>query len=294
MKETNIHDAGGIDEETITASDFTLMRSELTERFGSLKRRRELRSVEANKFNINANESTLLAVSKAMSVAEAEAEKLGLTGNEDVLEQNRRVMLPPFDSQTDEVENIYKVDEMIPRSVQSTLNHDELINPTESEEDSQNIYPKFVLYRRPRLGVLAQNEAKRQSRLLLFIAFLLRLYRLPKKYVSQLDESLMCSPEVAEFLRVTFMDPQSQSITREMKTKIVCYTLVAALLVSPGFTLEAEAIQYIASDLRITVSDLIPYLREVGCANASKEKAKLTAPLRLVKMGHGGGKKRRS
>lgn len=293
MKQVNNSDIGGIDNETITESDFNSMRTELTERFGSRKRRRELRSIEANKFNINANESTLLAVQKAMGSAEAEAEKTLGENEEDGVAFSRRAMLPSYDDTTDEVEEIYKFKDIIPKSMSSSLDFNALVAPQETPEELQSIYPKFVLLRRVRLSSLDDDEAKHQGRVLMLLTFLLRLFRLPRRYLSDLANSILCPPQIADYIRTKFLHPTSQELSREYKAKVVCHAVVLALMGSTGFTLEQEALQALATDLKMMVSDLLPYLREVGCSTATKEKAKLSAPLRLPEVGKGGAKKSR-
>lgn len=127
--------------------------------------------------------------------------------------------------------------------------------------------------------------------MLMLFNFLMRMHR--ERSATNFGKGLGATLELTGYLQQTFtsFDRGQTQISRENKAKIICWLCILALKTSPGCIVEAEALAAIASDLKITVAELLPYFREVGCVTANREKCKLKAPLQLPELG--GGKKRR-
>lgn len=283
VKQTKFGDVSGLDTDTITDVDFNTMRTELTERFGSRKRRRELRSIENNKFNIDSDASSLLAVETAMETA---AVLLPQNSADDVI-SSQTAVLPTYNADAKEPENIYPFTSFLPKNLWDNLDTKSLIKPTESKEELEFNYPSFVILRRSRFNNLAGEEAKMLARQLLMLTYILRLLRAKKP--RNIAEMIKCPPAIGEYLKRTYM-PHGEN--KESKAKLMCHAVILALNSSTGLTLDAEALRCIAGDCQTTVSQLMPFFIQVG-AKAGKEKCKLTAPFKLPSLQPAGAGSRR-
>jgi hypothetical protein len=281
MKQIKLADVDGIDTETVTDVDFNTMRTELTERFGARKRRRELRSIENNKFNVDSDKSSLLALETAMETASVQLPKAEPAS--DLL----TALLPTHNAEATVPEDIYPLSSFIPRGLWDSLDHKSLIKPTESKEELEFNYPSFVIMRRSRFVNLQGDEAKNVARILLMLTYLLRMMRLKK--VRNVAEMINCPAAVGEHLKRVYL-PRGDD--KQAKAKMTCHAVILAIIASTGCTLDNSALRCLAADCQTTVSQLLPFFYQVG-AKATKEKARLVAPLKLPEIQSGGSSRRR-
>lgn len=292
MKELNNKDAGGIDTVTINDLDYNTVRTQLTERFGSRKRRRELRSEQANAFDINANKAAALAAQLALeSAAElsAAAPDSGIDG--------RLAKLPAFDDKTENPEQIYAFSALLPAEAWDSLDHRSILAPTEDADSLRASLPSFVLSRMGTAQAHVRNGDKDAGKLLarklLHLTFLVRLIRAGKGVRGKsVEEFTIAPPAVVHVLRKTYFD-DSGRMDQEARSKLMCHTAVLTLLCSDRCAVEAEGLERLGKDLQLAVSKLLPFFQEVGCKNASKSKAALLAPLQLPALGQPGGNAKR-
>lgn len=276
VTERHVDDAKRELDPSIVEQDFDSTRSALTERFGSVKRRRELRSQEASKFDVDSHSGSAQAAQSALDSAAATVPTSEETDAE-------RALLPPYDALTTDESKIYKFSDMVPTTLWRALPTKPLINPMQSREELSDMYPSFVIMNLDRIKTLEGEEQRQVSRLLMYFNFLMRMYR--EHRTDTLAYNIACDPELGEFLAQTFTGTSKGRITKEHKAKIIAHLCVIALNASDSCQVDGEEIQSIATDLKLTVSELLPYFRAVGCPNASKMRCKLVAPLKLPDVG---------
>ncbi len=303
-------------DDTVTQSDFNTVRSQLTERFGSVKRRRELRSQELSKFNVDddssSSASAQAALDTAASVVQKEESQRGASANQDDM---LRPLLPKFDRTATDPADIYNFADILPKALWSSVDPKDVedyakesmqihaavmanaaTGSKDSGEESKTTSPQnstYVHMRLARLATLKGKEREIEARMLILIHFLTGLYR--TRHVERLGQNISCSPDVAEYILENFTSHQqgNSAITDEHRAKALTYIAILALKTSTKCEVEEAALASLASQLRITVSSLVQYFREVGCTVAGKTRCRLTAPLKLPDLGGQGGKRKR-
>lgn len=113
---------GEIDDGSKREIDFAAVRKDLTEQFGSRKRKRQLRSEEAGRVNIEADEAALQALHTQLQVIEQQPshlEDLDKTGQGKLETINR--ILPKYDAETKTPAEIYKFSDIFPKALWDAL-----------------------------------------------------------------------------------------------------------------------------------------------------------------------------
>jgi hypothetical protein len=287
MKEANNADAAGLDLTTIAGSDYATVRTQLTERFGSRKRRRELRSEQANAFDVNANKSAALAAQMAF---ESAATLVPATDGNAGMHAARLEKLPAFNADAETPEGIYAFSALLPESAWSALDHKAVLAPEESAEELRAIYPRFVLIHLKRAQEMARvdrDAAKTLARQLVHLTYLLRLIRSRQgSQLRDLEDYTLAPHAVCTHIGRTYFE--GRKLTDGARAKLSCHIAVLSLLCSPLLSIDAAGLEALAQDQQTTVLKLLPFFAEVGCKNASRTRAALTAPLQLPDVPTGG------
>lgn len=269
------------EEETVTTSSFEELRTQLTERFGSLKRRKDLRSQTANKVDIDASEASAFAAQAALAAAKGMEETK--------LEQDEsNPLIPPHDATTTQPEKIYPFSGLLPENLWSHIPTKPLTHARGSTEQLAELFPGFVLARMDRLRTLPEQEQTQLARMLMYLTYLMLITRV--RHHSKITTYLGCSQALADYFASTFSNDGVTSATAEQfsKTSVIkmkIYICILALKCNPSAALDENDLTVIASDLKTTVSELLPFFRAAGCNPARKTRCALSAPLKLPKLG---------
>lgn len=300
-------DAQSVDDNAITRAPYKQMRSEQIERFASKKRKREQRSNETEIFSTDP-----LLFNPLNQAIQDTSDKLAPQDENNINE----TYLPKHDANTNSPERIYKLHWILPKNLQDVLQLEQqysILCDEITDHDSIKLYPKFVLQQgkkfiHPSNITQQQQPTLQQIRkplsILVLMTYLLRLCRLSKHSINDITKQhqyILCSPILNTYFRDEFytikpitlqettIDNDTKNNTsnntsiqyRLIKQKIICYVMILALMISPNYTLDSNALRILAQDLHVLPIQLIPYLKQVGCQKATKHNAALVAPLVL-------------
>eukprot|EP01006_Ploeotia_vitrea_P042079 TRINITY_DN66604_c2_g2_i1.p1 TRINITY_DN66604_c2_g2~~TRINITY_DN66604_c2_g2_i1.p1 ORF type:complete len:447 (+),score=230.18 TRINITY_DN66604_c2_g2_i1:63-1403(+) len=289
----------------------------LVEQFGSKKRKRMLRSREANMINLDGqqnvgdvqqqlqntmrNKQKLLAASSSSSSNSSSSSSSTPSAEAGGIDHG--ALLPAFNAETKVVSEIYDWNSIIPEAVAEQLEFRTLLKASKktalAEKLASDRYPKFVLQMLPELQQTSRKEEVRAAKTLMFLNFLLRFHHVnmrSKNRNGELADRIGAPQPVADHLLRTFTERQGRNMvcTEQMQHKVLCHVCVLAQLCS-RYHLLSESLKSLASDLKLSTDKVWTYMRQIGCVRgADKQTTVLKAPLKLPglrKPGRGGGRR---
>lgn len=264
--------------------DYATKRQLLVDEFGSKKRQRIVRSNQANRVNLDEGSADRLLQTTVGSTNKVDTLEFALT----------RTWVPPHDATASDPVEVYNLETMVGAEAWAALadSGKAMIKlakkPAALEKANLDAVVKHCCGLLP---TLEKAQQKRTARAVAYLEQLLIFWKLPRKSkASGLGESEKISEEVAGHLLDTFTIKQKKgqkiindSYNSASEHKVMCWLAVSVLLAS-RCNVNKAGLTSLASDLKVTVSKLNMYFKEVGCASASKTKAALTVPLKLPEL----------
>lgn len=258
--------------------DYKAAKVLLGESFGTRKAKQALNSVTKNQINIEQLESSAASfinrtLDKSIDrIAETAAEEVD--GESQSISYDLSSILPPFDSTTSKVEQIYQVSGIISDETMQLLPlGDFSSNSNESWENIKTRYgmSDFIL---DKIKNLPDTSGKNQKHLacLLFMHFLMN-FRLLKEGALNNETALQkafsyADPSLLNHLLEMFTEPISvggkikRKVSALAKDRLVSYLCVLTLLVDQ-FRVNLTVMSTV---LKIPVTKMTDYFKAVGCA----------------------------
>ena len=255
-------------------------RAQLIEDFGTKKSKKKIASMMTNIVE-EKNIATTKEMQKILSHKAQEIEKALHDSQEEaesVEIKNKREILPPFDSSTKKVEEVYKLTDVAPKDVLDLIDITQdllMFKKPKLLVKHKDLYQIYVL---KRIVNLAQEkgtddeEFKEQLTVLLYLNYLLKLHKMPStitKSEENISEIYGIPLPVTSHLLRTFTDvslgyQKDVKFTKNKRNadKLVCYILVLMLLCSGNYSLDVKEVQ---KALKIDHKKLVIYFREIGC-----------------------------
>ena len=293
----------------------------LIDSFGSKKRKSQLASKESNKVVVQQEVARTLDTALEQNAPAADDERDDDDDDQALLRRTKRTLLPPFDEETDEPLEIYKLHDLIPKPVYAQLQADakrllELAKDerlltalseaatarpgaapaAENETLASHQLSRLGLHR---LQMLTHSEhaaaALRVCTLLSFYHLLLALKLSQPRFPRRTLKSLAHAPseQVMQHLLDTLTAASPVDATATNPTPHPSYTvdstssrrilcyLLVTTLLIGGGRVGGKELGLIGEDLKIGGGELVAAYREVGCGKASKADVELTAPLTM-------------
>eukprot|EP00742_Colponemidia_sp_Colp-10_P005778 GILJ01006176.1.p1 GENE.GILJ01006176.1~~GILJ01006176.1.p1 ORF type:complete len:456 (-),score=71.29 GILJ01006176.1:34-1353(-) len=293
-------------------------RRALIETFGSKKKQQQVRSALANQVDEDRIASAS-NVRKILSerVAQLEAKDQEMQTNDAPDVAARRDLLPPFNTETSNVEEIYDLHQLITPAEWATIDYKDLAKAVKKPSTlvkHKDQYHTAVYERLVRLSHESdKGDYKTLVRSLIYLEVLILFSELPKtirQKPGELAQHLGVSETIVERLLRDFAQSEMKetgqlqySRPQTLVDKLITYILVL-LLIAENFEF---SIENICKDLKLSHNKLILYLKETGCKVESSRKrkhsdsdqpeaaavsdrtfrAKLTAPLSFPKPSKG-------
>lgn len=262
----------------------------LNESFGTQKVKRLLSSRERNRIDIVQLETQSSFISKALDsgigrIAKGQSDyhqpEEGSDGNGDVAAGGPPPILPPHSKVTKRVEEIYKIQDLIPNSVYSALDVADImtaLGTKEAERLADAVAPHALHPQiRGRLETLRTATDARTSqalghtvRCLLYLDCLLKFRALNEtKLNGDLSTALpMATAEILSTLLSTFAESvmvgtgrQRYRLTPLYRDRLVAHVCILVLILD-GFRTSAARLGVL---LQMPVSRMYDYLKAVGC-----------------------------
>lgn len=284
---------------------FTTQQRVLADTFGSKKRQKQLQSRAANQVTVQESTSQVLthAVSSITPNVEMEAE-------DTILENIRSQVLPAFDETAQKVTDIYSPTAILPLHLHEGLagaakrfrnllkkGGSALTKDFKSETPittSTFIQNRLLAFAEQERSAADEKDAARLK--LLVYLHLMLLFRAggknKRKVVGDWDAEMGVDDSVKEHMLHAFTQQKklgtgADAVTRSVfdslsEQKLLCYIAIASVLLC-NFTLDAEQVDAMSTDLKMMTSDMLKYYAEGGCT-VSKVRIHLAAPLKLPKL----------
>jgi hypothetical protein len=116
VKQIAVGDVNGPDDGSIRELEYNAARRDVTELFGARKNKRQLRSQEAGRVNIEADQAALQALDTQLTAIDADGTfEETLSASEQNLLATHKKSLPPFNLEATNVENVYPFEGMLPK-----------------------------------------------------------------------------------------------------------------------------------------------------------------------------------
>ncbi|XP_002156798.3 DNA-directed RNA polymerase I subunit RPA49 isoform X1 [Hydra vulgaris] len=176
------------------------------------------------------------------------------------------VIPPKYDDAT-RVEELFHIDDIIDyKHYQHLKIHSKPILECNQEIlekwQLEKTYNDFVLHH---ISMLPTNRLEREERscYLLYLHFLMVLFKLPYKDIRKKDPCPSIPLEVKRYMldMFTASDGRYRTIPTKYKDKLLCYILVLSLIIE-GFQMDCNLL---LKDLKLTVPKLTQLLRAIGC-----------------------------
>ncbi len=255
-------------------------RAQLIEDFGTKKSKKKIASMMTNIVE-EKNIATTKEMQKILSHKAEEMEKTLHDSQEEMesLEmRNKRELLPPFDAATKDVEEVYKLYDVVPKEVLDSIDTSqdiEFFKKPKLLTKHKDLYQIYVLKRI--VGLINESgidseEFRTKLPVLLYLNYLLKLHKMPST-ISRSEEKIaetygiplpVTSHLLRTFTEISLGHHKDVKFTKNKRNadKLVCYILVLMLLCSGNFTLDVKEVQ---KALKIDHKKLVVYLKEIGC-----------------------------
>jgi DNA-directed RNA polymerase I subunit RPA49 len=279
-----------------TPVDYRAAKALLGETFGTRKAKQALNSATKNQINIDQLESNAASfinrnLDKSLDRMASAAEADGATIPGGQVSHDSMGILPPFNSTTTKVEQIYQVKTIVPEAIWAALPvGDFSASSSESWESLQKRYQMcdYVLDRiRNMLEDGGSNYSEERLRALLYLHLLFKL-RETKEGILNNETGLQkafpeASPAVLAHLLETFTESLvlggkiKRKLSALSKDRLLSHLCILTLLVD-GFRVNLTLMSTL---LKIPVTKMTDHFRAVGCAiekPGKGEVATFTAP----------------
>jgi hypothetical protein len=280
------------------------LQSNLVEQFGSKKRKSQLKSKAANKITLQEDISyvlhSALQSNNPNNVNDNNQQyltELVIEDEDDTIIQTKSLVLPSFNLNTEDVDEIYPRSSIITPMEQDLLNGRHYVklskDPVElgiffGKQAASNAYiSEYVVSRIKSLNNIHNTEhAKQRGNLIDYLRCLLQFRSFDNKNKARQLKFLYSADPIKDKLLALFTTKQEQHYPCDSQgqIKLLAYICVTALLVAEEYRIVEEELNMLARDLKYEVTKLVAVFREVGCTIASKTRVQLTAPLTLPKL----------
>lgn len=184
-------------------------RNLLVEEFGSKKRKRVVRSKVANRVNMDAKEEMEAAAANIGVQLDIISEKAAADKSGTASDVHAAAFLPPFDKETKNVEDIYKLDDIILESEYKDLNYKDLIKISKKPSElaslaTSNEYPSFVVQRLGALHDLPKSAQRKSAAALVYLTYLIRYHSIQGNNKAAKMEQLQCEQHISDRILSTF------------------------------------------------------------------------------------------
>lgn len=263
-------------------TDYKTQQQQLVERFGSKKRKRDVKSRVANQVAV----SDVLAPLSQVLDAKHEA----VEDEASVLQATKEAQLPPFDVSTTDVASIYPLGEIISDGEWEALSGTALMKAvSKSTSAPPAAHPEFGRFILAAAGYAKSRDPSQfeyYCRVLTYLSSLITWKRMPDGRKAKGLAELACPASVRESIREKFLEKiirngKAVSVhTPGMAGRLLCYIVVVALTAC-SFRVSQELLDLLATDLGMKAADLLTYFRECGCDVIKNTGVVLKAPLTL-------------
>lgn len=282
-----------------TPVDYRAAKALLGETFGTRKAKQALNSLTKNQINIEQLESNAASfinrnldksIDRMATAAEAEGNAASLSGQ---IMHDSMGILPPFNSTTTKVEQIYQVRSIIPDSVWSSLSVSDFSSTSgESWESLQGRYQMcdYVLDRIRNMLDDSSNYSEDRLKSLLYLHLLFKLRETKEGLLNNEANLEKAFPEATPAILSHLLETFTESLTvggkarRKLsslsKDRLVSHLCIMTLLVDEPKTFRVN-LTLLSTILKIPVTKMTDYFKATGCSieKAGKgEEANYTAP----------------
>lgn len=283
-----------------TPVDYRAAKALLGETFGTRKAKQALNSLTKNQINIDQLESNAASfinrnldksLDRMASAAEADAAGGMISGQ---VMQDSMGILPPFNSTTSKVEQIYQIKSIIPESIWNSLSvSDFSTSSNEPWEALQQRYQMcdYVLDRiRNMLDEGGSGISEERLKSLLYLHLLFKLKEAKEGLLNNeagLQKAFPeASPAVINHLLETFTESLTingkikRKLSSLSKDRLLSHLCILTLLVEEPKTFRVN-LTLLSTILKIPVTKMTDYFKAVGCAiekPGKGEDANYTAP----------------
>lgn len=273
----------------VPQNEYSLKRRMLVENFGSRKRLRQVKSQDANRVTLDHT----AAIGAVNSVLDDRSNQRP-TEERDILSELKTQSLPAFDLETESVNEVYALHGVISQAEWSLLESKQMLEMVKKPsvlEAEKDKYSLCVVHTLRKLVSLERGEKRTSAKCLAYVQLLIDFYKLPRnksKVIDQLGEAYGYeSPSLMEqILRKFTARNKAKKGPRRFDTaskdKLLNWIFIGMLWANK-FNVDSGAVASLSKDLKMGVSDVLLYFKEVGC-RIDKKAALLTAPLTFPKM----------
>lgn len=281
-----------------TVDSYSAKQKLLVDSFGSKKRKSQLASRESNRVVMNDEIGEALSTSISHVTSIDEGSEMSLA---DLSASTKLPLLPPHDAETDDVTKIFKLHDMVPQHVLTSMNGQarQIMNMADKHDELKALLAEW------NLGLFVKNQiqdkldlhvkvAEDERKLIETLSILLVIHALiqiqsGRGSVTQKlrNMPMKISEPLMQYLLSTFTltttGPSGKpgfSVDTEKARKIRSYLCLLCLHVN-RYRLSSSDLAQLTDDLTMTATDLVTWLREIGCTKANKSHVELTAPLSL-------------
>jgi len=255
-------------------------RAHLIEDFGTKKSKKKIASMMTN----IVEEKNIATTKEMQKILSKKAQEIENTLHESQEEQesiemkNKRELLPPFDASTKNVEDVYKLYDVVPKEILDSIDISQdiaIFKKPKMLVKHKDLYQVYVLKRI--IGLVNEHnidseEFKTKLPVLLYLNYLLKLHKMPST-ISRSEEKIaetygiqlaVIGYLLRQFTDVSLGSHKDVKFTKNKRNsdKLICYILVLMLLCSPNYTLDVKEV---GKALKIETKKLIVYLKEIGC-----------------------------
>ncbi|KAJ2542818.1 DNA-directed RNA polymerase I subunit rpa49, partial [Coemansia sp. RSA 1933] len=266
----SLKDSAGVVERN-NASHMLQARIELGEAFGNKKRKAQIRADERNKINIDSVKGDMSIIESSIGLRTSSMPTaVDLRKAEDA---NRPI--PKYDSKATNPEDIYDMEDVLPKAVASHISVTSFTKATDNEEYKKLVPVRSLFVLKKIEHILDQQQPDvAMLRRVLYLAYLMRFYTFGVSALNNRDRCvglLTCATEVSDQIYAKFTECVAGSVnpdgspvvtkTPASESKLVCHITVLMLAINNWIMYPVE----MSADLGIPVKKAEQYLTSVGC-----------------------------
>ncbi|KAJ2516046.1 DNA-directed RNA polymerase I subunit rpa49 [Coemansia sp. RSA 2049] len=267
----SLKDSTGVVDRDIS-SRIIQARNELGEAFGNKKRKAQIRAEERNRINMDSVKGDMSVIEASIGVRTSSMPTAqDLKGLE-----NANRPIPKYDPEATKPEDIYDMDDVLPKPIVSHINVTPLTKATDVDGYRQNL-PVRSLFVLKKVESLLLNQRKPDIDLLrrvVYLSYLMKFFTFSASALKNRDkcvELLMCAPEVSDQIFEKFTECVAGSVnpdgspvvirTPASESKLVCHIAVLMLAVNNWVVYPLE----LSADLGLPIRKAEKFLTSVGC-----------------------------
>lgn len=277
------------------ALDYQTKTSLLVEEFGSKKRQRMVRSNAANRINLEesiANKMFRQTTDTIDAGGGGEADKAMLAKSFEF----QRDWIPPHNASERDPAKVYNIEEILGADAWAALKEPTKVLLKLAKKPSAvaaATLPEVVKVSLTTVAKLDKATQKIRGRSVCYLSNLLTFLQLGNRKKRDISEDEEVADDVQTQLLSAFTCRQTingkkvqNCFNERMQQKLMCYLAVVCLSCH-GQALDETVLNALAKDLKMTVSNLLKFFKEVGCASATTKRTNLSAPLVLQSLKRG-------